>query len=123
MIKIIGQIRRKPGSTHEAFRDYYEKHHAPLAAQYISQFLVSYERNFIAETHDYAAISRGEVSTLEGFDCLTEMTLENRAALDGMMACLAQPDVRALIEADEEKFIDRSATVAMICEQFGKTEL
>jgi hypothetical protein len=46
MYKVMLFVKRKPGLTHEQFRDRYESGHAPLAIQHLP-YLRKYVRNFI----------------------------------------------------------------------------
>jgi len=44
--KILLFLKRRPGMTLEAFRDYYENHHAPLCEKYASG-VSRYMRRFL----------------------------------------------------------------------------
>src|SRR5262245_46715140 len=48
MIKIMLLVSRRPDVSREAFRRYYEEHHAPLAAAHLP-FLVRYVRNYVVD--------------------------------------------------------------------------
>jgi hypothetical protein len=114
MIKIVALLRRKPGTTHEAFRDYYESHHVPLATPVMADFIVDYRRNYVQTSTGY--FGEGADDQAAGYDCITEVMLPDRSAVDALFARMADPAVSAPIVADEERFLDRPAIRMMICE-------
>ena len=103
MIKLVMLVRRKKGVTSEAFRDHYENIHAPLAVS-LFPTLRAYARNYL-DTH--------LVGEAQGFDAITELCFDDEA---GYHACgaVAQSEQGKVLAADEETFIDRAATVAML---------
>jgi len=108
MIKITMLVRRKNGMDVQAFRDHYEQVHAPLA-QSLFPTLRAYARSYPDAT------LAGEAPA---FDAITELWFDDEA---GWHACaaVAQSEAGKVLQADEEKFIDRSATVALLVSQHG----
>lgn len=104
MLKLIFLFKRKPGSTPEQFRDYYENSHVPLAIRLLPYFR-SYQRNYIDQAKAY---SPSGIGAQVDHDVVTELTFESQADFDRMMAAMGDPAIMRQIIADEENFMDRS---------------
>jgi uncharacterized protein (TIGR02118 family) len=77
--KILLFMKRRPGMTVEAFREYYENHHAPLCAKYAKN-LKRYIRRYIdAQPHPETDTS-GEPP----FDVITELWFDDEASLKAL---------------------------------------
>lgn len=101
--KLLILIWRKPGLSREAFIDYYEQHHAPLARRLVPQIAAAeYRRNYV-ET----AVSYIDGVEFFDFDVITEISFVTHAAYEDAMRTLALPEVSTRIVSDEERFIDR----------------
>jgi hypothetical protein len=104
MIKTIVLLTRKPGTTLEQFKHYYETVHAPGAVEHIPALgRAVYRRNFIE-----GALS--ETLPRPDFDVVTEITFAEDADYEAFRRCLADPAVRAWIAADEARFSDPALT-------------
>lgn len=112
MFKVIALLRRKAGISREAFIDYYESRHAPLILSLLPQ-IREYRRNYF----DLTGAIFGPGVQAPDFDVVTELWMEDRAAYDAFMARSAEPDVAARIAADEENFLDRSATRFIVVDE------
>lgn len=102
MFKVLIFLKRKPGMTLEAFRDYYETVHAKLALKHpggMKRYLRRYVRPF-------PNVITGEVEELD-FDVVTECWFESKAAF---AANVLPADIREEIAADEERVFDRPQT-------------
>jgi uncharacterized protein (TIGR02118 family) len=106
MIKIVMLVRRKDGISREAFREHYENIHAPLAMSVLPT-LRAYTRNY-PEMH--------LVGQEPGFDAVTELWFDDEASWQESIAVAQSEKGKALAE-DEETFIDRAATVAMVARE------
>lgn len=106
MLKLVMMVRRKSGISPEAFRDHYETVHAPLA-QSLFAGLRAYVRTYPA------TVLSGEPPA---FDAITELWFEDEAGFHAAMAVAQSPEGK-LLQADEESFMDRAATVAMLVEE------
>lgn len=105
-IKKILLIKRKPGTTHEQFRDYYENHHAQLALKLLGPLMLDYRRNYVRPARASAtATARPGLD----HDVVTELWFKDEATMDAFYARVRQPEIHAQIAADEEKFMDRPA--------------
>jgi len=96
MIKNLGLIPRRADLTRAAFRDYYERRHAPLALEHLRQFR-RYVRN-----HVVAATPADPP-----FDALSEFWYDSAADLDAVVAVLTSP-AGAVLREDEAQFMDRA---------------
>jgi hypothetical protein len=114
MIKIVALLRRKAGTAHDAFRDYYESRHVPLATSVMADLIVDYRRNYVQTSMGY--FGGGADDAAADYDCVTEVVLPDKSAVDALFARMADPVVSAPIIADEERFLDRGAIRMMICE-------
>jgi hypothetical protein len=105
-IKRILLIKRKPGTTHEAFRDYYETQHAQLALKLLGDLMLDYRRNYVQPADPSAA---GTPRPGIDHDVVTELWFKDRAMMEAFYARVRRPEIAAQIAADEEKFMDRPA--------------
>jgi EthD domain len=117
MWTLIANFRRKPELTFEQFKDYYEKHHVPLAQAQCEKFVVAYRRNYVKQNLGYfAAEGAAGAPASQGYDCVTELWFKSRAELDSLLAHMSKPEVQKLITQDEENFVDRGSIHLMFCE-------
>jgi hypothetical protein len=88
-MKVVTLIQRKPGTTRAAFKDYYEKNHAPLGTRYFP--FTKYCRNHLdaSEPEDVP------------FDVLMEAWLDRQTALG-----LLTGDVLKVFDEDEARFMN-----------------
>jgi EthD domain len=115
MIKLTFLFKRKPDMTLEQFRDHYENRHVPLALRLLPYFS-GYARNYIR--HDLAYRPEGlAVDNAPQFDVVTEVTFATEADYDLMMRQLADPAVSRQIVEDEERFMDRKATLMFFVDE------
>ena len=105
-IKRILLIKRKPGTTHQQFRDYYETNHSQLALRLLGDLLLDYRRNYIQPADPSSA---GTARPGIEHDVATELWFSDRAQMAAFYARVRQPEIGAQIAADEEKFMDRAA--------------
>jgi uncharacterized protein (TIGR02118 family) len=104
MVKLIFLFKRKPGTTLQQFRDYYEHKHAPFAVKLLPYFK-SYKRNYIRHDQDYRP---GGIGAKIDFDVVTELTFASAGDYERMRQALADPAIHGQIVRDEENFMDRS---------------
>lgn len=93
-------IKRKPGTTLEQFRDYYEGRHVPLCMKYMAG-PTSYVRRFVSPADGQAEPE---------FDVVTELVFPNTAVRDGTLAAMAADAMPEDVVEDEEQFMDRTKT-------------
>jgi hypothetical protein len=113
MYKVAWLFKRKPGLSHEAFREIFESRHPILAKKHFGHLLVEYRRNYASE-----AWSGGDPKRERGafapspwaYDCLSEWVMPNREAFDEIMRILADPVIGQEFDEDEERFLDRTSS-------------
>ncbi len=103
--KILLFLKRRPGMTLEAFRDYYENHHAPLCAKY-SSGLVRYVRRYLDPQPNPDSGATGELP----FDVITELWFDDERAFRGTVRYLSTATMPAEVVADEMRLFDRART-------------
>jgi uncharacterized protein (TIGR02118 family) len=100
MFKMLIFLKRKPGMSREAFREYYENVHVKIALKHPGQ-MKRYMRRYVRPLPNPLT---GEVEEMD-FDVVTECWFDSKEAF---AASLMPDDIRAEIAADEENVFDRS---------------
>jgi hypothetical protein len=103
--KILLFMKRRPGMTFEAFRDYYENHHAPLCEKYASG-ISRYMRRFLTPHPNPETGANAELQ----FDVITELWFEDEAVFRGTVQYLATSIMPDEVVEDEKRLFDRSKT-------------
>jgi uncharacterized protein (TIGR02118 family) len=119
MIKILLFIKKKDGLSRSQFVDYYENRHVPLIRSHVGRFLTGYTRNYIDPGAPLSASTASGPSQLD-VDVVTELIVKDEATMQEMFSVAGEPDVAAEIAADEEKFVDRSASRMFIAEVYPR---
>jgi hypothetical protein len=116
MYKVLHFVKRKPHLTHEQFKTHFERSHAAMAIKFCGHLYSEYRRNYI-ETAHFGGDSRQEGSGYKqqewGWDLISEWVLPNEEALNEIYAMMQDPQYDDLFHADEDRFIDRTATVTV----------
>lgn len=107
MVKMICMLKRRPGMSREAFIDYYETRHAPLAAKHL-RMIARYHRSYMIPGSGFDAGHIAEVAPLPEVDVMTEMWFRNMADYEELGRSMADPDIGAMFREDEAKLFDRS---------------
>ena len=100
--KILLFMKRRPGMTMDAFMDYYENHHVPLALKYDSG-LARYTRRYLTPHPNPETGESGELP----YDVITELWFEDEAAFQGTLAYLSTSIMPDDIVEDEKMLFDR----------------
>lgn len=119
MIKLIFMLKRKPGISKEQFRAHYESSHIELAHKYIGHLLTAYRRFYPTfTTRNPSNQPAGSVPPVFdiGYDAITEMEVADEAALMEIQRIFNDPEINPVLAEDELKFLDREATVMMVCD-------
>ena len=112
MIKLIQPMRRKPGMSVEAFREYYENHHRLIGEKYLDGFACRYLRRYLSPTRD----REGHIVEPD-YDVILEIWFPDMETLKASGKRLAEPDVAAEIRADEAKLFDLTSMHSYLLEE------
>lgn len=102
--KILLPMKRRPGMTTAAFRDYYENHHVPLALKY-ARGLLRYVRRYL-ECHPHPETGTPKEPP---FDVMTELWFDDEAMFRATLAYLTTTPLPEEIVDDEMQLFDRSS--------------
>jgi hypothetical protein len=103
VFKILLFLKRRPGMSVEAFREYYEGVHVKLCEKYA----VGAQRYFRRFLQPAPNPDTGVAEEL-AFDVITEIWLTNRAMFEQVVQLTARNAPPPEILADEERLFDRS---------------
>lgn len=107
MIQLVTMLKRKPGTTHEEFLQYWREQHGPLVASLpCSHYVRRYEQHASVWP---AAGSRAPEPAFDG------VTIQWFDSAEDFWAHVMEPD-QAEMMADTEKFLDTTALHWTICE-------
>jgi hypothetical protein len=111
MVRILWLLKRKPGISFDQFRSHYETSHAALGQRYFGHLLLGYRRNY-----DLGVDGTFPGPPSPGYDCITEWTLRDAAALDEIFRLLVDPEIAPVFREDEAKFLDSTQTRLVRCD-------
>lgn len=100
--KILLFMKRRPGMSMEAFQDYYENRHAPLAMKY-SAGIVRYVRRYLTPHPNPETGETGELP----YDVITELWFEDETVFRGTVDYLSTSMMPDEIVEDEKQLFDR----------------
>jgi EthD domain len=113
MYKIVSLVKRKAGTTHQQFKDYYETTHCKFGDKYLPPYCTKYLRRYVDPLgHPITGTPAGS-----DFDCITEMWFASEADYKAFTASVAKPEIAKEVVADEEKFVDRAGTRRYLVEE------
>lgn len=119
MFKVLHFIRRKPHLTHEQFRDHFERSHAAMAIRFCGHLFTAYQRNYFTTAYaggDSRQPGSGYGPRQGDWDLISEWILPDEAALHEIYRIMQSPGIDDLFRADEDRIIDRAATMTIHCE-------
>ena len=119
MFKVLHFIKRKAHLTHEQFRDHFERSHAAMAIKFCGHLFIAYQRNYVKTAYtggDSRHSDSGYGPKEAGWDLISEWILPNEEALHEIYQIMQTPGIDELFHADEDRFIDRNATMTLHCE-------
>jgi hypothetical protein len=102
--KILLFMKRRPDISVEAFRDYYETRHAPLATRH-SQGIKRYIRRYLDPQPHPETGPAGELP----FDVITELWFEDERIFRGALRYITTTIMPDEIVADERNLFDRTS--------------
>jgi hypothetical protein len=106
MFKIIMLLKKRADITREEFIEHYDNVHVPFMHDLLPQGAAVHRRNFVVpqETAGAGVGGRGEIE--RECDAIVEIFYEDLETAGRAMRCLADPQVRRLMEQDENRFIE-----------------
>jgi uncharacterized protein (TIGR02118 family) len=113
--KILLFMKRRPGMTVDAFRDYYENRHVPLCSKYVTN-LKRYIRRYIEPQ------SHPETGPFDNppFDVITELWFDDEALFKGTLNYITTTIMPDEVVADEKNLFDRTSfRIATLVEREG----
>jgi hypothetical protein len=113
MLKTLTFLKRREGMSPAEFRKYYEESHAPFGIKFMLPEARRYVRRYVVSLTDPISSRQEGID----FDVVTEVWVDDKEALDRMIARLCRPEIAALIAEDEEKLFDRSRNRLVIVEE------
>lgn len=121
MIRLVALLSRKPGTTPEEFRDYYETRHVPLIEE-INPYMAGYTRDYVIPgTSVKGNLADGPNDWAPDYDVVTLVLFKDQADFDKARAEFAKPENSSRIAVDEEKFLDRSTKRIFMTTPHGVT--
>ena len=103
--KILMFMKRRPGMSLEAFRDYYENHHAPLCEKYTSG-VNRYIRRYLTAHPNPETGANEELQ----FDVITELWFDDEDIFRGTVEYLSSTIMSDEVVEDEKQLFDRTRT-------------
>lgn len=101
--KILLFMKRRAGSSVEAFRDYYENNHVPLCLKYTSG-VTRYIRRYVNPLpHPETGVNDPP------FDVITELWFEDEAVFKGTVDYITTNIMPDEVVEDEKKLFDRAS--------------
>ena len=118
MYKVLHFIKRKQNLTHAQFKEHFERSHAAMALKFCGHLFSDYRRNYV-DMAWFGGDSRQEGSGYGlrewNWDLISEWILPDEAALQEIYRIMNTPGIASLFEEDEDRIIDRTATVTVPC--------
>jgi hypothetical protein len=108
-VTLITLLKRRAGMSKADFIAYYEAHHRLIGEQVLGGYATRYVRRFLVpadgrdDDHDP--------------DVILEIDFPDQQTCDACFAAMADPDITAMIAADEERLFDRSRNRSFTVEQ------
>lgn len=119
MYKVLHFIKRKPHLTHEQFRDHFERSHAAMALKFCGHLFLEYRRNYVGTVFtggDSRDPDSGYGPREWEWDLISEWILPSEDALNEIYRIMQETGIDHLFHEDEDRFIDRRATVTVPCD-------
>ena len=113
MIKLVSPMKRRPGMTVEAFREYYESRHRLIGEKYLRGYAVKYMRRFTN-----ARVDRDGTLREPEYDVFLEIWYPDEAT---MLACAEQmrtPEAQTEILEDERNLFDPTSMRVYVVDEF-----
>jgi hypothetical protein len=101
MIKLVSPMKRRPGMSVAAFRQYYESRHNRIGEKYLKGYVSRYFRQFLDPLPGRDGVLRDPE-----YDVILHIWYPDQASFAACGKRLAEPAVLAEIREDEKKLFD-----------------
>jgi hypothetical protein len=118
MFTIMWFMKRKQGWSHEQFREHFERSHAAMAQKYCGHLFCEYRRYYMSTVWcggDPRQADSGYGPKEWEWDLISEWTMPDEEAFNEVLRIMESPGIKKEFEEDEDRFIDRRATVMVPC--------
>jgi hypothetical protein len=118
MYRVMFLIKRKPHMSHEQFRAHFERSHAAMAMKFCGHLFSQYQRHYMDTVWaggDSRKADSGFGPRPSNWDLLSVWTLPSEENYHEVIRIMQLPECDHLFEEDEDRFIDREATVMIPC--------
>jgi EthD domain len=105
MFKIIMLLKKRADITREEFIEHYDNVHVPLMHRLLPQGAAVHRRNFVVPKRAADAAAESDSASERECDAIVEVFYEDLDTAERAMRCLTDPQVRSLMEHDENRFI------------------
>lgn len=114
-VKLVAVVWRKPGMTHEEFKEHYENVHIPLLLRNLPNW-VMHQRSYNPPSAHQAdlAVQTNDAAT---FDVITQVWFRDAEHHQALIDAQKDPAIAAEIAADEELFCNRSRSVYYVADE------
>ncbi|MEP1470046.1 MAG: EthD domain-containing protein [Halieaceae bacterium] len=106
-------MKRRPGMTIEAFRDYYEGNHRLIGEKYLKGFASRYVRRYVNALPD----RDGELYDPE-YDVVLEVWYPDEATFKACAENLQRPEIASEINDDEQQLFDMRFMRSYVVEEY-----
>jgi uncharacterized protein (TIGR02118 family) len=115
VIKITFFLKKKAEISTAQFQHHYESSHVPLTQKYVGHLLKDYRRNYpLKALRDPS----GTVAPAHlDYDAISEMWLQDDAALTEMSRIFNEPEINVILNEDQSHFLRREETLMVVCEE------
>jgi hypothetical protein len=118
MYRIMFLLKRKSHITHAQFRAHFERSHAAMAQKYCGHLFSQYQRHYtdtVWAGGDSRDPNSGFGAKPWNWDLISVWTLPSEENYNEVIRLMLTPELDHLFKDDEDRFIDRTATVMIPC--------
>lgn len=120
MFKAIAMMKKNPNVTHEEFKDYYEKRHAPMATEAFSAYFSGYRRNFPLRQFLTTEGAMREIKSAQDpgafpYDVIVEFWFRDKKAMDDVFEVFMARDQKTHI--GDQQYLDLSSLRILIVDE------
>lgn len=112
-VKLVMPMKRRPGMTIEAFRNYYETHHRLLGEKYLAGYVTRYFRRYLKPLR-----ARDGTLTDPEYDVILEIWYPDMESFEACGKHLGRPEIAREIREDEEKIFNMDSMLSYLVEEY-----